>query len=331
MFYFLAGGAFFSAKARWGGRRFVTGRAASSTSEPIMDAHSDADAGRVPAFDILAPARQTRPLVLASPHSGNQYPVDFLAAARLDARALRKSEDCFVDEIFAFAPALGAPLIRALFPRAYLDANREAYELDADMFIDPLPGYVNTRSPRVAAGLGTIARVVANGEDIYKRRLRFAEAQARINACYTPYHTALRRLVDDTRAAFGHALLIDCHSMPSPASAPGGDRGRNRPDIVLGDCYGNACAPAIIDAADGFLSGLGYRVNRNNPYAGGYTTRHYGRPRQGVHALQIEIARELYMDEAALTRLPFLDVLARHMGELVNTLGALPGDGLEPR
>ncbi len=300
-----------------------------------MDAQNDAIAGSVPAFDILAPGSRILPLVLASPHSGNHYPADFLAAARLDARALRKSEDCFVDEIFSFAPALGVPMIRALFPRAFLDANREAYELDPEMFADPLPSYVNTRSPRVAAGLGTIARVVANGEDIYKGKLRFAEALDRIERCYTPYHTALRRLVEDTRAAFGHALLIDCHSMPSPGSATGGDRGgdrgRNRPDIVLGDCYGNACAAAVINAAEQFLRGLGYKVNRNNPYAGGYTTRHYGRPRQGIHALQIEIARDLYMNEAALTRLPFLGVLARHMGELIDTLGRLPADGLGPR
>ncbi len=296
-----------------------------------MDAQRDAIAGPEPVFDILAPSGQTRPLVLASPHSGNHYPPDFLAAARLDARALRKSEDCFVDEIFAFAPALGVPMIRALFPRAFLDANREAYELDPEMFADPLPAYVNTRSPRVAAGLGTIARVVANGEDIYKGKLRFAEAVDRIDRYYTPYHGALRRLVEETRTAFGHALLIDCHSMPSPGAAPGDGRGRNRPDIVLGDCYGNACAAAVIDAADQFLRGLGYKVNRNNPYAGGYTTRHYGRPRQGIHTLQIEIARDLYMDEVALTRRPFLDVLARHMGELVDTLGVLPSEELGPR
>ncbi|MCG5243012.1 N-formylglutamate amidohydrolase [Azospirillum doebereinerae] len=296
-----------------------------------MDAQHDPIAGSMPAFEILAPTRRILPLVLASPHSGNHYPDEFLAAARLDARALRKSEDCFVDEIFGFAPSLGVPLIRALFPRAFLDANREAYELDPEMFADPLPAYVNTRSPRVAAGLGTIARVVANGEDIYKGKLRFAEAMERVDRCYTPYHTALRQLVEETRAAFGHALLIDCHSMPSPGPAPAGDRGRNRPDIVLGDCYGNACAAAVINAAEQFLRGLGYKVNRNNPYAGGYTTRHYGRPRQGIHALQIEIARNLYMDETALTRLPFLDVLARHMGELVDTLGRLPSDGLEPR
>lgn len=295
---------------------------------------ADTTAADVPAFEILAPQSQRLPLVLASPHSGNAYSAEFLASSRLDARALRKSEDCFVDEIFAFAPGFGVPLIRALFPRAYLDVNREAYELDPEMFADPLPAYVNTRSPRVAAGLGTIARVVANGEDIYRGKLRFAEALDRVSRCYTPYHEALRRLVDGTRDAFGHALLIDCHSMPSAsttaATGKGGGRG-GPPEIVLGDCYGNACAPAVIDAAEEFLRGLGYAVSRNNPYAGGYTTRHYGRPRQGIHALQIEIARDLYMDEAALTRLPYLDVLARHMTELVDTLGLLPPHGLGPR
>ncbi|WP_372398169.1 N-formylglutamate amidohydrolase [Azospirillum sp. HJ39] len=320
-----------------------------------FDAQRDADAGpdaapdptpgpaaNAPAFEILAPQSQRLPLVLASPHSGNIYSAAFLASSRLDARALRKSEDCFVDEIFAFAPGFGVPLIRALFPRAYLDVNREAYELDPEMFADPLPAYVNTRSPRVAAGLGTIARVVANGEDIYKGKLRFAEALDRVGRCYTPYHTALRDLVDATRDAFGHALLVDCHSMPSAGAAANGrgagqgggrsgGRGASQPDIVLGDCYGNACAAAVIDAAEDFLRGLGYAVSRNNPYAGGYTTRHYGRPRQGIHALQIEIARDLYMDETALSRLPYLDVLARHMTELVDTLGLLPPDGLGPR
>jgi N-formylglutamate amidohydrolase len=316
---------------------FDAQRDASAGAGPAPDqaAIPAADAApAVPAFEILAPQSQRLPLVLASPHSGNAYSAAFLASSRLDARALRKSEDCFVDEIFAFAPGFGVPLIRALFPRAYLDVNREAYELDPEMFADPLPAYVNTRSPRVAAGLGTIARVVANGEDIYRGKLRFAEALDRVSRCYTPYHNALRQLVDDTRDAFGHALLIDCHSMPSASTATGGKgggRGGNHPEIVLGDCYGNACAPAVIDAAEEFLRGLGYAVSRNNPYAGGYTTRHYGRPRQGIHALQIEIARDLYMDEAALTRLPYLNVLGRHMTELVDTLGLLPPHGLGPR
>ncbi|AWK87302.1 N-formylglutamate amidohydrolase [Azospirillum thermophilum] len=293
-----------------------------------MDAHIDAPTEPDDTFEILAPSRQTRPLVLASPHSGTRYPAAFLASSKLDPRALRKSEDCFVDEIFAGSPALGVPLIRALFPRAFLDVNREAYELDPDMFADSLPAYVNSRSPRVAAGLGTIARVVANGEEIYRGKLRFAEARERVNRYYFPYHDALRRLVDATRTAFGHAVLVDCHSMPSPAE---GERNRNRPDIVLGDCFGNACAPAVVDGAERFLRGLGYSVNRNSPYAGGYTTRHYGRPRQGVHTLQIEIARNLYMNEATLERLPYLDVLARHMAELVATLGELPPTALAPR
>lgn len=293
-----------------------------------MDAHADAVTEPERAFDLLAPAEQTKPLVLASPHSGSHYPAEFLASARLDPRALRKSEDCFVDEIFAGAPGLGVPLIRALFPRAFLDVNREAFELDPDMFVDSLPSYVNTRSPRVAAGLGTIARVVANGEDIYRGKLRFAEAVRRVNQYYTPYHTALRRLVDETRARFGHVVLIDCHSMPSPGL---GDRDSRRTDVVLGDCFGNSCAPLVIESAERFLRGLGYTVSRNTPYAGGYTTRHYGRPRQGIHALQIEISRDLYMDETSLARLPFLDVLARHMSEMVDTIAHLPAEPLEPR
>ncbi|NUB04793.1 N-formylglutamate amidohydrolase [Azospirillum sp. Vi22] len=292
-----------------------------------MDASVDA-ATPEPAFELLAPDEQTKPLVLASPHSGNRYPAEFLAAARLDPRALRKSEDCFVDEIFAGAPALGIPLIRALFPRAFLDVNREAYELDPEMFADPLPPYVNTRSPRVAAGLGTIARVVANGEDIYRGKLRFSEAVRRVEQCYTPYHNALRRLVEDTRARFGHAVLIDCHSMPSPGL---GDRDNRRSDIVLGDCFGNSCAPAVTETAERFLRGLGYTVSRNAPYAGGYTTRHYGRPRQGIHVLQIEISRDLYMDEATLSRLPFLTVLTRHMHEMVDNIAHLPPAPLAPR
>src|SRR3954451_8428187 len=164
-----------------------------------MDHCIEADTDRRQIYEVLAPGEQTLPLVLASPHSGAQYAPGFLATSRLDGRTLRKSEDCFVDEIFSAAPALGAPLIRALFPRAFLDANREAFELDPEMFADMLPAYVNVRSPRVAAGLGTIAKLVANGEEIYRGKLRFAEALARIDRFYNPYHGALGRLVEDTR------------------------------------------------------------------------------------------------------------------------------------
>src|SRR5882724_3723470 len=180
-----------------------------------MSALSLPGAAPFPPLEVHQPVRQTLPLVLSSPHSGEDYPADFIAASRLDRLALRPSEDSFVDELFAAAPTLGAPLIRALFPRAYVDPNREPWELDPTMFEDELPSYANTASPRVAAGLGTIARVVANGEEIYGGKLRFADAKARLESCYRPYHAALREAVSATHRRFGRCLLIDCHSMPS--------------------------------------------------------------------------------------------------------------------
>jgi N-formylglutamate amidohydrolase len=236
------------------------------------------------ALDLRLPQRRALPLVLSSPHSGRDYPEEFLAASRLDPLTLRRSEDSFVDEIFAAGPSLGAPMLAARFPRAYLDVNREAWELDPTMFSDPLPNFVNIRSPRVRMGLGTIARVVASGEEIYARKLRFAEAKRRVENLYHPYHHALRRLVGETENAFGGYLLIDCHSMPSAASEAGGQVAA---DIVLGDCHGAACAAHVIDAARSLLTRRGFSVALNAPYAGGFTTGHYGKPRRGRHALQI--------------------------------------------
>src|SRR5205807_1250187 len=204
-----------------------------------------------PALDMRQPATRAVPLVLASPHSGVDYPSDLLAASRLDPLTLRRSEDSFVDALFAAAPDLGAPLLAARFPRAYLDVNREAWELDPAMFSDALPSFVNVRSPRVRMGLGTIARVVASGEEIYARKLAFAEARQRVDRFYRPYHQALRALVQQTEAVFGGYLLIDCHSMPSAAGAVGGQDGV---DIVLGDCHGASCAAPIVEAARSFLA-----------------------------------------------------------------------------
>ncbi len=284
-------------------------------------------------FALLAPERQTLPLVLASPHSGRAYPPDFVASSALDPVTLRRSEDSFVEVLFAAAPRLGAPLLHALFPRAYCDPNREPFELDPGMFEDPLPPFANTRSPRVAAGLGTIARVVASGAEIYGRKLRYADVQARIETCYRPYHAALRRLVDETVRQFGFCILVDCHSMPSSGAAAGdGLAGAHGPatqaqaGFVLGDCFGTACAPAITAAAERCLARRRYRVVRNDPYAGGFTTRHYGRPQDRTHALQIEVNRGLYMDEAALAPTAQLPALAGHLAELIAALGAL-----EPR
>jgi N-formylglutamate amidohydrolase len=275
-------------------------------------------------YDLRLPTGPTLPLVVASPHSGADYPEDLLAASRLDALTLRRSEDCFVDALFAAAPGLGAPLLAARFPRAYLDVNREPWELDPAMFADPLPNFVNTRSPRVRMGLGTIARIVASGEEIYARKLRFAEARRRVEGLYQPYHNQLRRLVEASEAAFGGYLLIDCHSMPSAAGA--GGRQDGAADIVLGDYHGTSCAPRLVEAVRLFLAGRGFAVSLNIPYAGGFTTGHYGSPRRGGHALQIEISRALYMDERQYTRKPGFDTIAADMTALVAHLGQLVED-----
>lgn len=272
--------------------------------------------GGPPPFRILRPLTQRLPFVLASPHSGRAYPPAFLRQTRLDPLALARSEDAFVDEIFADSPALGAPLLVATFPRVFCDVNREPWELDPAMFEEPLPDFVNSASPRVGAGLGTIARIAAGGEPIYRSRLSFADAEARVRGFWQPYHDALARLIAETRAAFGACLLLDCHSMPAPPAA-----GAVPPDIVLGDAHGTAALPRLTRAAEQILADLGYRVRRNDPYAGGYVTRHYGRPREGVQALQIELARRLYMDEARVERTAGLARLRADMARLVERLG----------
>jgi N-formylglutamate amidohydrolase len=270
-----------------------------------------------PPFRIARPDRQRVPLVFASPHSGAHYSRAFLARSRLDPISLRRSEDSFVDELFAAAPDHGAPLLAATFPRVFCDANREPWELDPTMFEGPLPSWVNSASPRVGAGLGTIARIVASGEPVYRHKLPFAEAEDRVRRYWQPYHAALAGLIAETRARFGFCLLLDCHSMPAhPAhGSPGAD-------MVLGDAHGTACAPRATRLVEETLAGMGYRVRRNDPYAGGYVTRHYGMPRDGVHALQIEIARSLYMDEARVERAAGLAPLKRDLGRLIATLAA---------
>ena len=251
-----------------------------------------------PAFETIRPRRLVAPLVFNSPHSGRVYPERFLAMTRLDHLSIRQSEDAWVDELFARAPHLGAPMLRAYFPRAYLDVNREPWELDPAMFAEPLSDRFNTTSPRVAAGLGTLARVVAENKPIYKERLTLDDARMRIEGIYHPYHSALQKLLSEAIAAFGVALLIDCHSMPRLTRS----NDKAAPDIVLGDRYGTTCAPGLIDLAETIFASAGLKVARNRPYAGGFATRTYGRPQHGVHALQIEISRHLYMNEVTLAK-----------------------------
>ena len=296
----------------------------------VMTARSNVAVEFRPPVEVIQPADHTSPLVFASPHSGVDYPPEFVAQSRLQFPALRRSEDSFVDELFGCAPALGAPLVRALFPRAFVDANREPFELDPAMFEDELPPFVNTGSPRVAAGLGTIAKVVSNGEEIYGGRLRFTDARRRIDDYYRPYHDALRQLLTATRERFGGCLLIDCHSMPSVGGPMERDAGRSRVDFVLGDCHSTSCDKMVISRVERVLRDLGFAVARNTPYSGGFVTQHYGRPADGLHALQIEINRALYMDEAAIARGPGFTALAERLKILVRALGEIATQVVRP-
>ncbi|CDN49260.1 N-formylglutamate amidohydrolase [Neorhizobium galegae] len=267
----------------------------------------DCNAGDFEHFEVREPATQTVPFVFNSPHSGSFYPPEFLAESGLDSLAIRRSADHYVDELFADAPELGAPLLLAHFPRAYLDVNREPYELDPRMFDGPLPPFVNIGSMRVAGGLGTIPRIVAENMEIYRRRLPVDEAMSRIETIYKPYHACLRKLIARTHARFGLAILIDCHSMPGNIRLSGSDV---RPDFIIGDRYGTSASAELSRAAMQFLDGMGFSAVRNKPYAGGFITEHYGRPVRGLHALQIEINRALYVDEMTLARRPEFPVIA---------------------
>jgi N-formylglutamate amidohydrolase len=284
---------------------------------PLADA--SAPATDAP-FDIVRPqgAASPSPLIFASPHSGRCYPPGLMAQSVLDGSAIRRSEDAFVDRLIAGAAAHGAVALTAHYARAYVDLNREPYELDQGMFEDELPAFARGRSPRVAAGLGSIARVVGEGQEIYRGKLIFSEARARIEGIHRPYHQALTQLIDAARAAHGAAILIDWHSMPSAAG--GGVHGGRGCDMVLGDRFGSACGPRLIRLVEGALEGMGYRVCRNAPYAGGYTTEYYGRPERGVHALQIEINRALYLNEATLKPNAGFERLKKDLDRLFQTL-----------
>jgi N-formylglutamate amidohydrolase len=284
----------------------------------VFDASMDVpatlpQAEEISPFRLLLPGRPFAPVIFTSAHSGCAYSEDLMPGVRLPPLSLRRSEDCFVDELFGAAPAHGAPLLAANFPRAFCDANREAWELDQSMFTDRLPDWVNTSSSRVNAGLGTIAKVVASGEAIYAVKLPFAEAERRIHTYWRPFHDTLARMIKDIRCRFGYCLLIDCHSMPS-----NGRRTNTRPvDFVLGDLHGSACASRVTRAAEMLLGKKGYVVRRNDPYAGGFITRHYGRPAEDVHVLQIEIARALYMNEARIERLPDFPIVQQQITDLI--------------
>ncbi|WP_291841619.1 N-formylglutamate amidohydrolase [Maricaulis sp.] len=240
-----------------------------------------------PPFDLA------RPVILASPHSGREYDADLSASTRLSIELLRRSEDAYVDQLIDFAPDYGASLVCAEFPRVFVDVNRAVGEIDAGMFADRVPSAEIEPSRRAASGLGVIPRIGAEGRTLYRRRLRFAEARSRLARFYHPYHRALQDEIAAHVGRFGCVVLADMHSMPA-ASARGAD-------IVLGDRFGTSCSEIVIDRVETVFRELGLVTVRNNPYAGGYTTEHYGRPLDAVNVIQIEINRGLYMDENRVT------------------------------
>lgn len=246
------------------------------------------------AYHLIRPVSQETSVVFASPHSSRAYSWSFLRRTVLDGHAIRSSEDAFVDDLFAAAPRYGAPLLLAGAPRAFVDLNRSAEELDPAL-IEGVRGV--TLNPRIASGLGVVPRVVANGRAIYRGKLTKAEADRRLDDVWHPYHARLQSLIDETRAAFGKAILVDCHSMPHEALDGIAKMGVRRPEVVLGDRFGASAGQEVVDRIEAALMNAGLHVVRNTPFAGAYTTQAYGRPSKSQHVVQIEIDRSLYMNE----------------------------------
>ncbi|HLX16842.1 MAG TPA: N-formylglutamate amidohydrolase [Bradyrhizobium sp.] len=278
-------------------------------------------------FEIVEPPTWRAPIIFNSPHSGSVYPDQFLIASRIDLSALRRSEDSFMDELIGGLSDRGFPTVTVNFPRSYVDVNREPYELDPRMFSGRLPSFANTRSMRVAGGLGTIPRVVGDGQEIYRERIAVDDALARIETLYKPYHRALRRLINRAHHVFGTAVLVDCHSMPSVGVSRDEPR---RPDAVIGDRYGTSCAPMLADMVEETMSRLGYSVGRNKPYAGGFITEHYGNPASGLHTIQLELNRAIYMDERRRARGARFAQVAHDFAVLAEALATVPLDNLGP-
>lgn len=247
------------------------------------------------AFRLTRPGRQETSVIFASPHSGRDYPADFLAASQLDTLQLRSSEDAYVDRLIARAPLFGSPLLCALTPRAYIDLNRASDELDPAVIegVDRL-----AQNPRISSGLGVIPRVVAGGRAIYSGKISHNAAKDRLARHWHPYHDALKALMDQTHARFGEAILIDVHSMPHEAIDAHARHGQAKPEVVLGDRFGAAAGREVVDRIEATFAAAGFRVARNSPFAGAFIAQHYGRPLTRRHVVQVEIDRALYLDEA---------------------------------
>ncbi|MEW2911809.1 N-formylglutamate amidohydrolase [Leisingera sp. JC11] len=272
------------------------------------------------AFSVISPQKLASAAVFASPHSGTDYSDSFLAQSILGRREIRSSEDAFVDQLFLAAPEFGAPLLKALKPRAYLDLNRSPDELDPAV----IEGVQRRgQNPRVASGLGVIPRVVANGRAIYSGKLPLAEAERRIRCCWHPYHQALKGLLDQAHREFGQAILVDCHSMPHEAVEAMAPRGAGKPEVVLGDRFGAAADSGVVDRIEAAFAAAGLKVARNTPFAGAYIAQTYGRPSRRQHAVQIELDRALYMDEASIRPNANFDALQQLLRQVVAEIAAI--------
>lgn len=268
-------------------------------------------------FEVFSPTVQNIPFVFNSPHSGRYYPLDFIEKSRLNNLEIRRSEDHFVDQLFKSVIKYGAPLMVANYPRAFVDVNREPFELDPKMFSQRLPAYANSRSLRVSGGLGTIPKIVAENMNIYKHRINLEEGLARIENIYRPYHNMLKDLIVATHVKFGHCVLIDCHSMPASANF---GKSSIKPDFIIGNCFGKSASSALSQYAIDILRNLGYKVSENTPYAGGFITQHYGRPQRNLHAIQIEINRGLYVNEKTVRPKPEFDTLKDDLEKFVKAI-----------
>ncbi|MDY6923231.1 MAG: N-formylglutamate amidohydrolase [Pseudomonadota bacterium] len=270
------------------------------------------------AFTVVAPATPGR-FVFASPHSGRHYPADIRAAAGLEARSLRSAEDALVDRLIAPGVKHGAALLLGGWGRAYVDLNRDPDDLDP-LLVEGLEG--RTASPRTVAGYGVIPRLTGDGRALYDRPLGLGEVRDRLRRVHAPYHAALDGLMQAARAAHGEAVLVDWHSMPSRATrGVGGARG---PDVVLGDRHGSSCSAELTRRLRKGFETLGWRVALNQPYSGGWTTQVWGRPAEGFHAVQIELNRALYLDEATLEPGPGWSRCASGVGRVIDDLLTAP-------
>ena len=276
-------------------------------------------------FTLFEPAHRRSCVVFATPHSGRRYPPEFLAQSVLDSHAIRASEDAFVDQLFAPAVEFGAPLLVANAPRAYVDLNQACDELDPAVIEGAKSLGVNAR---IASGLGVVPRVVAIGTPIYRGKISLNEAQERIDRIWWPYHQKLTALLDQTRAQFGQAILIDCHSMPHSAVSRG-PLEATAPQIVLGDRFGAAADDTLMAHIHGAFVEAGFRVARNTPFAGAFISRRYGKPQMGQHAVQIEIDRSLYMDEARIRPSAEFDAVRRRLVGVIADIARLGQSGQE--